>query len=148
MARRWCCGTLTLSFTSLHFTSLHFTSYHLICSPLTVVRCGVWCGVVWWCVVWDRPKFSASNFFRDCHTYQCTVILYIGQLCRCVRCSPHPPPTHPPALHVVMWVWCALCYAVVWVGWWVVGGQIFVEHTGRCVRPQSLRAQSTRQWTA
>jgi len=33
-------------------------------------------------------KFSASNFFKDCTEYKCSVVLYIGQLCRYLLNTP------------------------------------------------------------
>eukprot|EP00163_Fabomonas_tropica_P016087 TRINITY_DN2900_c0_g1_i1.p1 TRINITY_DN2900_c0_g1~~TRINITY_DN2900_c0_g1_i1.p1 ORF type:complete len:174 (+),score=23.55 TRINITY_DN2900_c0_g1_i1:92-613(+) len=34
------------------------------------------------CAMVLRPKFSASRFWTDCAKYDCTVVQYIGELCR------------------------------------------------------------------
>lgn len=34
------------------------------------------------CTVVLRKKFSASNFWKDCVRYDCTVGQYIGEICR------------------------------------------------------------------
>ncbi|CAL2040635.1 unnamed protein product [Caenorhabditis brenneri] len=38
------------------------------------------------CVI--RKKFSASNFWRDCVKYECTVSQYIGEICRYLLAQP------------------------------------------------------------
>lgn len=38
------------------------------------------------CVI--RKKFSASNFWRDCVKYDCTVSQYIGEICRYLLAQP------------------------------------------------------------
>ena len=38
-----------------------------------------------------RPKFSASNFFKDCRDNDCTVAQYIGELCRYLLNTPERP---------------------------------------------------------
>ncbi|KFD58985.1 hypothetical protein M514_00148 [Trichuris suis] len=35
-----------------------------------------------------RPRFSASNFWRDCSQHNCTVALYIGEICRYLLSQP------------------------------------------------------------
>lgn len=35
-----------------------------------------------------RKRFSASNFFKDCNLYNCTVVQYIGELLRYLNASP------------------------------------------------------------
>ncbi|XP_068146680.1 LOW QUALITY PROTEIN: long-chain fatty acid transport protein 4 [Drosophila tropicalis] len=36
-----------------------------------------------------RKKFSASNFWKDCHRNRCTVAQYIGELCRYLLATPY-----------------------------------------------------------
>lgn len=38
-----------------------------------------------------RRKFSASSFWADCRKYDCTVIQYIGELCRYLLAAPPSP---------------------------------------------------------
>ena len=38
-----------------------------------------------------RKKFSVSNFASDCSKYQCSVVQYIGELCRYLINSPANP---------------------------------------------------------
>ncbi|XP_065907543.1 long-chain fatty acid transport protein 4-like [Dysidea avara] len=38
-----------------------------------------------------RKKFSASNFWNDCIKYKCTVIIYIGEICRFLLSQPTKP---------------------------------------------------------
>ncbi|KAM9792943.1 long-chain fatty acid transport protein 1-like [Neosynchiropus ocellatus] len=38
-----------------------------------------------------RRKFSASRFWQDCATYNCTVIQYIGEICRYLLAQPQCP---------------------------------------------------------
>ncbi len=38
-----------------------------------------------------RPRFSASEFWRDVRTQRCTLFQYIGELCRYLVNSPHQP---------------------------------------------------------
>jgi fatty-acyl-CoA synthase len=40
------------------------------------------------CTLVIRSKFSASQFFEDCTRYRCTVVQYIGELCRYLLNSP------------------------------------------------------------
>jgi solute carrier family 27 (fatty acid transporter), member 1/4 len=35
-----------------------------------------------------RKKFSASNFWKDCVKYECTVSQYIGEICRYLLAQP------------------------------------------------------------
>ena len=35
-----------------------------------------------------RKKFSASKFFEDCHKYNCTFFVYIGEMCRYLLAQP------------------------------------------------------------
>lgn len=35
-----------------------------------------------------RTKFSASNFWRDCARYECTIGQYIGEICRYLLAQP------------------------------------------------------------
>ena len=35
-----------------------------------------------------RKKFSASKFFEDCHKYDCTFFIYIGEICRYLLAQP------------------------------------------------------------
>ncbi|KAK6618914.1 hypothetical protein RUM44_003295 [Polyplax serrata] len=35
-----------------------------------------------------RKKFSATSYFADCKTYECTVAQYIGEMCRYILSSP------------------------------------------------------------
>ncbi|CAK9013693.1 Long-chain fatty acid transport protein 4 (FATP-4) (Fatty acid transport protein 4) (Arachidonate--CoA ligase) (Long-chain-fatty-acid--CoA ligase) (Solute carrier family 27 member 4) (Very long-chain acyl-CoA synthetase 4) (ACSVL4) [Durusdinium trenchii] len=51
--------------------------YH---SAATNIGCGL-C-LVTGCTLVIRRKFSASMFFEDCVKYKCTVVQYIGELCR------------------------------------------------------------------
>uniref|UniRef100_A0A146LKS9 Very long-chain fatty acid transport protein n=1 Tax=Lygus hesperus TaxID=30085 RepID=A0A146LKS9_LYGHE len=38
-----------------------------------------------------RTKFSATNFFKDCVKYKCTVAQYIGEICRFLLSTPQQP---------------------------------------------------------
>lgn len=38
-----------------------------------------------------RKKFSASNFWKDCAKYNCSVAQYIGELCRYLLTTPPRP---------------------------------------------------------
>jgi len=38
-----------------------------------------------------RRKFSTRNYWRDCALYDCTVVQYIGELCRYLTLSPESP---------------------------------------------------------
>ena len=40
------------------------------------------------CSMLLRSKFSASQFWEDCHTHNCTIIFYIGELCRYLLTQP------------------------------------------------------------
>ncbi|XP_071448964.1 long-chain fatty acid transport protein 1-like [Hetaerina americana] len=41
-----------------------------------------------------RKKFSASNFWKDCVIYKCTVAQYIGEICRYLLSVPEKPEEH------------------------------------------------------
>ncbi|KAI6191698.1 Protein CBR-ACS-22 [Aphelenchoides bicaudatus] len=43
------------------------------------------------CTVVVRKKFSASNFWKDCLKYECTVSQYIGEICRYLLAQPPIP---------------------------------------------------------
>ena len=40
------------------------------------------------CSMLLKQKFSASQFWEDCHTHNCTIIFYIGELCRYLLTQP------------------------------------------------------------
>ncbi|KAF5291937.1 hypothetical protein FQA39_LY14169 [Lamprigera yunnana] len=42
-----------------------------------------------------RKKFSASNYFKDCEKYQCTVGQYVGEMCRYILASADGNVKHP-----------------------------------------------------
>lgn len=55
---------------------------------------GVGNALVHGCTIVMRKKFSASNFWKDCIKYDCTVAQYIGELCRyLLSTSPKPEDT-------------------------------------------------------
>lgn len=43
------------------------------------------------CTLAVRRKFSASNFWSDCVKYNCTVVQYIGEICRYLLAQPERP---------------------------------------------------------
>ena len=43
------------------------------------------------CRMYLRQKFSASHFWDDCVTHNCTVVFYIGELCRYLLAQPDKP---------------------------------------------------------
>ena len=43
------------------------------------------------CQVCLKRKFSASQFFQDCVKHNCTVVFYIGELCRYLLAQPNKP---------------------------------------------------------
>lgn len=45
---------------------------------------GIGLGIIFGLGVALRRKFSASNYWSDCHKYQCTASNYIGEICRSV----------------------------------------------------------------
>ena len=49
---------------------------------------GIGCMLYGGCTVVLRRKFSASSFFQDCAHYKCTVVQYIGELCRYLLATP------------------------------------------------------------
>lgn len=73
------------------------------CGPEEVIYCtlplyhgaggglGVGALVCGGCTLVVRSKFSASSFWSDCKKYDCTVIQYIGELCRYLLGSPPGP---------------------------------------------------------
>jgi len=38
-----------------------------------------------------RSKFSATNFWKDCIEYKCTVFIYVGEICRFLVNQPVSP---------------------------------------------------------
>jgi acyl-CoA synthetase (AMP-forming)/AMP-acid ligase II len=38
-----------------------------------------------------RNKFSATNFWKDCIEYKCTVFIYVGEICRFLVNQPVSP---------------------------------------------------------
>ncbi|XP_036330314.1 long-chain fatty acid transport protein 4 [Rhagoletis pomonella] len=52
---------------------------------------GVGNGLVNGCTISMRKRFSASNFWKDCIKYDCTVAQYIGELCRYLLSTPPKP---------------------------------------------------------
>ena len=56
------------------------------------------CGIS--CVL--RPKFSASNFIKDCRDNGCTVAQYIGELCRYLMQTPTSPIDRDHKLRLVV----------------------------------------------
>ena len=46
---------------------------------------------VFGCTTALRRKFSASNFWTDCIRYECTVAIYIGEICRYLLTAPPRP---------------------------------------------------------
>lgn len=38
-----------------------------------------------------RKKFSATNFWRDCIRYNCTALIYVGEICRFLVNQPKSP---------------------------------------------------------
>lgn len=63
------------------YTSLPL--YHLAAGTLGVCQ-----GVIFGNTVVIRNKFSASNFWKDCIRYNCTVAQYIGEICRYLLSQP------------------------------------------------------------
>ena len=60
--------------------------YHtsaLLMSTSTMIESG--------CSMILKRKFSASQFWEDCQTHNCTVIFYIGELCRYLLAQPKKP---------------------------------------------------------
>ncbi|XP_064649666.1 long-chain fatty acid transport protein 4-like [Lineus longissimus] len=47
--------------------------------------------LIWGNTLVIRKKFSASNFWTDCVRYNCTVVQYIGEICRYLLAQPHRP---------------------------------------------------------
>jgi fatty-acyl-CoA synthase len=47
-----------------------------------------------------RPRFSASEFWRDLRTQRCTLFQYIGELCRYLVNSPHQPGESEHSLRI------------------------------------------------
>jgi fatty-acyl-CoA synthase len=47
-----------------------------------------------------RPRFSASDFWRDVREQQCTLFQYIGELCRYLVNSPHQPSETEHSLRI------------------------------------------------
>ena len=43
------------------------------------------------CSVVIKKKFSAREFWKDCIKYRCTVVQYIGELCRYLINQPNTP---------------------------------------------------------
>ncbi|XP_067628869.1 long-chain fatty acid transport protein 4 isoform X1 [Eurosta solidaginis] len=52
---------------------------------------GVGNALIHGCTIALRKKFSASNFWKDCIKYECTVAQYIGELCRYLLSTPAKP---------------------------------------------------------
>ncbi|XP_054739497.1 long-chain fatty acid transport protein 4 [Anastrepha obliqua] len=52
---------------------------------------GIGNALVHGCTIAMRKKFSASNFWKDCIKYDCTVAQYIGELCRYLLSTPPKP---------------------------------------------------------
>ncbi|CAB0018516.1 unnamed protein product [Nesidiocoris tenuis] len=48
-----------------------------------------------------RSKFSASNFFKDCVKYKCTVAQYIGEICRFLLATPPSPADRQHCLRLM-----------------------------------------------
>ncbi|CAK5038490.1 unnamed protein product [Meloidogyne enterolobii] len=40
------------------------------------------------CTIVIRPKFSASHFWNDCRKFNCTIAIYIGEICRYLITQP------------------------------------------------------------
>uniref|UniRef100_A0A183C5J2 Secreted protein n=1 Tax=Globodera pallida TaxID=36090 RepID=A0A183C5J2_GLOPA len=49
------------------------------------------------CTACIRTKFSATNFWKDCTRFECTVSQYIGEICRYLLAQPASPAdrAHP-----------------------------------------------------
>eukprot|EP01104_Vermistella_antarctica_P020782 TRINITY_DN9046_c0_g1_i1.p1 TRINITY_DN9046_c0_g1~~TRINITY_DN9046_c0_g1_i1.p1 ORF type:complete len:644 (+),score=163.70 TRINITY_DN9046_c0_g1_i1:101-2032(+) len=52
---------------------------------------GVGMTMVYGCTLVFRRKFSARRFWSDCKEHKCTVVQYIGELCRYLLNQPHHP---------------------------------------------------------
>ncbi|MBD5027433.1 long-chain-acyl-CoA synthetase, partial [Xanthomonas citri pv. citri] len=46
------------------------------------------------CTLVLKRKFSARQFWADCVTYECTVVQYIGELCRYLLAVPEGSGRH------------------------------------------------------
>lgn len=66
------------------YTSLPL--YHLAAGTLGVCQ-----SVVFGNTMVIRNKFSASNFWKDCIRYNCTIAQYIGEICRYLLLQPCTP---------------------------------------------------------
>lgn len=53
---------------------------------------GIGLGIIFGLGVALRRKFSASNYWSDCHKYQCNASNYIGEICRYLL-AVHKPGT-------------------------------------------------------
>lgn len=52
---------------------------------------GVGCGLIHGSTLVIRKKFSASKFWSDCTSYNCTASQYIGEICRYLMVQPSSP---------------------------------------------------------
>jgi fatty-acyl-CoA synthase len=48
-----------------------------------------------------RPKFSAHEFWHDCHRYDATLFQYIGELCRYLLNTPAVPQEHTHTIRAI-----------------------------------------------
>lgn len=49
-----------------------------------------------------RTKFSASNFWGDCARYDCTVAIYIGEICRFLLATPEKPSEKQHRVRIII----------------------------------------------
>jgi solute carrier family 27 fatty acid transporter 1/4 len=54
------------------------------------------------CTLVIRRKFSASQFWNDCITYGCTVVQYIGEICRYLLSQPKKPTDNQHFVRLAM----------------------------------------------
>jgi solute carrier family 27 fatty acid transporter 1/4 len=52
---------------------------------------GVGCALLAGVTIALRKKFSATNFWKECIDYKCTIILYVGEICRYLVNQPASP---------------------------------------------------------
>ncbi|XP_034257009.1 long-chain fatty acid transport protein 4-like [Thrips palmi] len=88
-------------------TMLNFRDDDIVYDPLPLYHTaggmlGIGQAVLFANTIAIRRKFSASNFWKDCCQYKCTVAQYIGEMCRYLLTVPSQPAEKEHKVRIVV----------------------------------------------
>ncbi|KAJ3649381.1 hypothetical protein Zmor_021129 [Zophobas morio] len=80
---------MSFTFAIKTFTKLSSEDIFYVCLPIyhSAGSVPIVCCFLYGSALAMRKKFSASNFWKDCYKYKCTIFQYIGEICRYLLAS-------------------------------------------------------------